>query len=256
MRRLIINADDYGLSDGICRAIHQLIDAGAVSSTTMMLAAEGAIARCRKWNVGQLVGKVGVHLQVTDGRPILPRAQISGLINQRTGKFRSKSELAGLDPSDVEKEWRAQIEVAHELLKDKPSHLDSHHGANHVPSLVDVFIKLACEFDLPIRDCTAMHEYRPDLMLRGSQIVLYEWTARRLNAVDLQNQIRKALSDSRDDDILEVVTHPGYSDADLRSISTLNDLREADFTSLLDLMNAHWLKQERIQLISFHEIHR
>ena len=254
MRQLIINADDYGLSDGICRAIHHLIDMGAVSSTTMMLAAEGAIARCQKWNVSKLVGKVGVHLQVTDGRPILPLAQVPSLIDQRTGKFRSKSELAGLDPLDVEREWRAQIKVAREILMAEPSHLDTHHGANHVPSLAHVFIKLACEFNLPIRDTTAMNEYRPDLSLFGSEIVIYDWTARGLSAVDLEKQIHEALSNSHDDDVLEVVTHPGYSDTELRSISGLNDLREIDFTSLLDLMNTHWLEHGQIQLISFVKI--
>lgn len=219
-----------------------------------MLAAEGAVARCREWNVSGLIGRVGVHLQLTNGRPILPITQISGLIDQSTGRFRPKSELANLDLEDVEREWRAQIEMGHELLKAKPSHLDSHHGAHHIPGLADVFIRLAIEFDLPIRDCTAMREYRPDLRLLGSDIVLYKWSARGLSSVDLQNKIQEALANSCDEDILELVTHPGFSNGELRNISTLSDLREEDFASLLSLMHVRWLELEGIQLISFSEI--
>src|SRR5206468_1868912 len=96
--RVIVNADDFGLSDGICRGVYELFEAGAISSTTMMLAAEGAIERCRTWDVRKLVGKAGVHLQLTGGRPIFTGAQVADLIDQETGKFRSKAALPELDP--------------------------------------------------------------------------------------------------------------------------------------------------------------
>lgn len=254
MKRLIINADDFGLSDGICRGIHELLEAGAVSSTTLMLAAEGAINRCSAWKVREFVGRVGVHLQLTDGRPILPIAEIPGLVDEHTGMFRSKATLPYLDDEEVEREWRAQIELAHELLKAKPSHLDSHHGAHHVPKLAQVFIKLALEFDLPVRDCTAMRTYRSDVRLFGSDVVLYDWTGHGFNSVVLQDKLRETLAHSDHDAIVEVVSHPGYSSAELRNTSRLNDLREEDLASLLSLKHARWLELEGIQLISFSQI--
>jgi len=256
MRKLIINADDYGLSDGICQAINKLFDAKAISSTTMMLAAEGAVDRCRKWNVKRYVGKVGVHLQLTSGRPILPGIKIPGIINQTTGNFRPKTELANLDLEDVEREWRAQIELAHKILNDKPSHIDSHHGAHHLDGLAEVFIKLALEFNLPIRDCILMREFKTGVELFGSDVVIYEWTGLGLSDVELKHEIHKALNNSRDNDILELVTHPGFSSAELKNISTLNDLREKDYASLLNIKKEQWLKLEGIQLISFSEIHK
>lgn len=254
MNRLIINADDFGYDDGICRGICELLGAGAVSSTTLMLAAEGAVNRCRTWNVREFVGRVGVHLQLTDGSPILPIAEVPNLVDRHTGKFRSKNQLEYLDPEEVEREWRAQINLAHQILKAKPSHLDSHHGAHHVPKLAEVCTKLALEFDLPVRDCTALRDYSPDHKLFGSDVVLYEWTLRGLSSVDLQNMLREAISHSRADEVLEVVTHAGYSSAELRKISSVNDIREKELNALLSFKNARWLELEGIQLISFSEI--
>ncbi len=256
MNRLIINADDFGYDDGICRGICELLGSGAVSSTTLMLAAEGAVNRCRAWNIKEFVGRVGVHLHVTDGHPILPVAEVPNLVDRHTGKFRSKDQLQHLNPEEVKREWRAQINLAHELLKAKPSHLDSHHGAHHVPKLAEVFIELALEFDLPVRDCRAMREYRPDASLFGSDVVLYEWTARGLSSVDLQNMLRETTTHSSDDEILEVVTHPGHTSAELRKISKLSDLREKELNSLFSFKNARWLEIEGMHLISFSEIVR
>jgi len=255
MRKLIINADDFGLSEGICRAIYELMELGAISSTTLMLAAEGAVERCLTWNIKSLIGRVGVHLQLTDGYPILPSEQIPSLVNHRTNMFLPKAELANLDPIDVEREWRAQIMMAYEILKGKPSHLDSHHGAHHYPNLSSVFIKLALEFDLPVRDCTEMNKFNPNLKLAGSDVVLYEWTARGLSSVELQQEIYTAVTNSDNNDILELVTHPGYSSEKLRTISNLNDLREKDFTSLLSFKETNWLEHNHIQLVNFCEIY-
>lgn len=255
MRRLVINADDFGLSDGICRAIHELFEVGAISSTTLMIAAEGAIERCKILDIRKLVGKVGVHLQLTDGRPISPLGKIPSLIDKRSGMFKSKNDFAKIDLEDVEREWKAQIEMAYELLDAKPSHLDSHHGAHHFPRFIEIFLKLATQFNLPIRDRTAMQEYKPNLKLLGTDVVLYDWTAHGLNSENLQREIHQAIVNSTDAEILELVTHPGYSTDELRSKSSLTKLREIDLASLRELARSKWLELHGVQLISFSEIY-
>ena len=254
MRRLVINADDFGLTDGICRAVTELMNARAICSTTLMLAADGAVDRCRAWNVRRLVGKAGVHLQLTGGSPVLPSNEVPTLVNGDTGRFRPKESLASVDPEDAAREWRAQILLAHEVLGARPSHLDSHHGAHHIPRLADVFIRLAMEFNLPVRDRRTMQQLRPGTRLRGTDVVLYQWTARGLGSADLQNQLRDAIDGSSDADVLELVTHPGYSDDTLRRVSALNDLRDQDRASLLRLAASGWLEAAGLHLISFSEM--
>lgn len=250
-RRLIINADDFGLTDGICQAIYSLFEADAISSTSLMLAAEGAIDRCRTWKVQRLAGRAGVHLQVTGGRPILPPHLVPSLVESSTGAFREKRELHSLRPAEVESEWRAQIQLATCLLEAAPSHLDSHHGAHHVEPFADVFVKLALEFGLPVRDRTAMREMNPGVALTGSDVVLYEWTATGAGLEGLKAEITRALARSNSYQVLELVTHPGFSGEELRRVSALNDRREHDMTCLLELARSKWLSATGIELVNF-----
>lgn len=253
LRRLIINADDYGLTDGVCRAIHELFDADAISSTTLMLAADGAIERCRKWNIAKLVGHVGVHLQLTGGCPLLPREQVPSLLDGNSERFRSKETLPLVDSDDVEREWRAQIEMAYKLLGKAPSHLDSHHGVHHVPALAGVFAKLALEYGVPVRDRSAIPLKSRSILL-GSDVVIYGWTGQGKNIATLKSTITKAMRASTTQEVLELVSHPGHSDPELETVSSLNKLRERDFEVLLELARGHWLNQQHISLVDFSSI--
>lgn len=254
MRKLIINADDYGLSDGICRAINDLFGAGAVSSTTLMVAANRGAERCRAWGAANLAGKAGVHLQLTGGHPILSASEVPTLVDPLTGLFRGRDSLTDLDPSDVEREWHAQVQLASDILGAKPSHLDSHHGAHHIQGLAEIFVKLALELNLPVRDRSAMREFCPQANLAGSDLVLYEWTAGGRVSVVLENEVHAAAVQAAAGDVLEVVTHPGYSDDYLRSVSSLNDLRETEVRALMDLARRDWFHSEGLHLVSFSDL--
>ena len=87
MRRLIVNADDFGLTAGVNRAILELHASGIVTSTTLMAkggAAEAAIEAAR--NTPAL--GVGCHVVLVDGEPALNPDQIPTLIDAKTGRFR------------------------------------------------------------------------------------------------------------------------------------------------------------------------
>lgn len=255
MRHVIINADDFGLTDGVCRAILELMDVGAVSSTTLMLAAEGSISRCRHWQVHKRADGVGVHLQLTSGRPLLPASLVSSLV-QASGEFREKTDLANVSMDDVEREWREQIDVATDLLGRLPTHLDSHHGVHHIAKLSPLFVRLAIEKGIPVRDRSAMLSLGAPSDLTGSDVVVYDWTARGLNATSLQEQLSLAFEGSKGSEVVEVVTHPGYSDEVLRRTSSLNDLRDKDRDALADFFSSDWLSNHDAQLVSFQGIGR
>ncbi len=68
-RRIIINADDFGLCDGVNEAVAQAHSDGILTSATIMVnmpAAEKAVKIAKKLpSLG-----IGVHLNLTEGRPI------------------------------------------------------------------------------------------------------------------------------------------------------------------------------------------
>src|SRR5258707_10872359 len=85
--RLIINADDFGLTPGVNRAIAELHQAGALTSTTLMAtgpAFDDAVATA---HANPTLG-VGCHIVLTDGVPVLPPEKIPTLIGADRKTFR------------------------------------------------------------------------------------------------------------------------------------------------------------------------
>ncbi|MGB8007293.1 MAG: ChbG/HpnK family deacetylase, partial [Terriglobales bacterium] len=86
MGRLIVNADDFGLTSGVNRAIVELHAAGLVTSTSLMARAgatdEAIEMACATPSLG-----VGCHIVLVDGEPVLPPERIPSLVDARTGQF-------------------------------------------------------------------------------------------------------------------------------------------------------------------------
>ncbi|ETI69114.1 chitin disaccharide deacetylase [Neobacillus vireti] len=149
MIKLIINADDFGLSRGVNHGIIDSYLYGVVNSTTMMMNMAGtdhAIQLAKKTS-GL---RVGVHLVLTSGKPIA--TDVPTLISEN-GYFKSLAAFnngSDLSLAEVEKEWTAQIErfIASGLT---PTHFDSHHHVHTLKELEPVVKKLAKKYRLPVR---------------------------------------------------------------------------------------------------------
>ena len=153
MRRLIVNADDFGLCAGSVDGILRGYRRGIVTSTSLMAgmpAATRAAAAARACPALD----VGVHLTFTEGLPVLPAADVASLLDARGRFLSSRAWLVSgwrPDPAELEAELRAQIGrcVSWGLA---PSHLDLHTSAGYL--LEGVFaltVRLAAEHGLAIR---------------------------------------------------------------------------------------------------------
>ncbi|EIV95610.1 carbohydrate deacetylase [Frankia sp. QA3] len=254
MRDVVINADDYGLSDGICETILDLLAAGAVSNTTVMSAAPGSLRRCRALGAGRLAGLAGVHLQLSGGRPLSPPSEVPSLVDRFSGAFRPRDALTGAHPDQVRREWRRQIEAVADLLGAAPTHLDSHHGAHRFPSCAEVYLELSADYGLPVRGglTTRFAARMAARGVRGSSVVLRDWTGRGLGVHELLTMLR-ALAGTGDG-VLEVVAHPGRSDAHLRRVSSLSDAREGDARALRELHRDGRLAAHGYRLVRYPEL--
>lgn len=146
-------ADDFGLSAGINRGVATAYREGIVTSTSLLANAarwEGAVSTALR-----LPGlKVGVHLTLVGGVPVLDPARIPSLAPEG-GRFRESwreflpAWLAGwIDREEALSEWRAQIRrVLDSGLK--PAHLDSHQHLHVLPDLWVIALELAREFGIP-----------------------------------------------------------------------------------------------------------
>lgn len=149
MIKLIVNADDFGLSRGVNYGILDSYLYGIVNSTTMMMnmvGTEHAIQLAK--NNPEL--RVGIHLVLTGGKPLTEN--VPSLVGE-DGYFKSLSQLNnGKDISlvELEKEWTAQIErfISSGL---RPTHFDSHHHVHTLKELQPVVQKLSETYGLPVR---------------------------------------------------------------------------------------------------------
>src|SRR5712664_829451 len=93
-RRLIVTADDFGRDVAINEAVEAASRDGILCGASLMVAAPAAadaVTRARR-----LPGlRVGLHLVLTDGRPLLPPDEIRGLVGA-DGHFDDNQVRAGL----------------------------------------------------------------------------------------------------------------------------------------------------------------
>lgn len=143
---LIVNADDFGRSESVNRAIYEAFEQGRVNSTTLMAnmpAAEEALELAKK---GGFADRVGIHLNITEGMPISSGIRNNPLIcgydgsfNQafyHSTKYRLYMDRQFID--QIKDEFDAQIRRFLNLGF-TVMHVDSHH---HVHTNYPVFTAL------------------------------------------------------------------------------------------------------------------
>ena len=142
-RLLIVNADDFGQSEGINRGILRAHREGIVTSASLMVrwpAAEEAAARA-----GDLA--LGLHIDL-------------GEWMCRDGQWTALYERVSLDNAQsIETEIRWQLDEFHLLTGKRPTHIDSHQHVHLQDPVCTVAKQIADELAVPLRRCTPAIRY-------------------------------------------------------------------------------------------------
>jgi len=154
IRRLVVNADDFGWSHSVNSGIVEAHTAGIVTRTSI-LATGAAFADAAALALATPTLAVGVHLNIYRGDTILPAERVSTLVGPDGRLLGSWQEIVRrlatgrFDLGQVEDELRAQIRhvIDAGLM---PGHLDSEKHLHLWPGVFDVVCRLAVEFDIPI----------------------------------------------------------------------------------------------------------
>jgi chitin disaccharide deacetylase len=152
MRLLIVNADDFGLTDGVNRGVLEGHQRGILTSTTLLANApafDSAVSLARS---APRLG-VGVHLNLTLGHAISKPSEIASLADA-TGRFRHSPAglvqavvLGRARPREIEREWAAQIEKI-SRAGIAVTHLDGHKHVHMLPGMVPIIVRLARQFGI------------------------------------------------------------------------------------------------------------
>ena len=107
MKRMIVNADDFGFSEAVNHGILKAMQEGIVTSTSIMANMPGFAHAVQLYHEHPDMA-VGVHLNLTCYRPLLSTHQT--LVTE-TGYFHKQDDVAGYSESEMYEELKAQIAV-------------------------------------------------------------------------------------------------------------------------------------------------
>jgi predicted glycoside hydrolase/deacetylase ChbG (UPF0249 family) len=251
MKRLIVNADDFGRTPGINSGTLEAHLNGIVTSVTAMIlepaAEEGvreAIARAPKLSIG-------LHFTLTGGSP--PAAPVMDLLELAPGGHfpRTAEELPHRLPTrEVRLELDAQIARFEKIAGRLPSHLDSHHHAALHSSVQRVFSQVAREHGLPVR--ASNERAKEELRLAGARtpdLFLDDFYG---DGATLERL--RVIIENLPDGTSELMCHPGYADEALLAGSTYAQERENEVRVLRDPSLPVLLREHGVTLIGFHEL--
>jgi predicted glycoside hydrolase/deacetylase ChbG (UPF0249 family) len=216
---VIFNADDFGLTAGVTRAIVEASEHGVLRSTTAMVCRDND-AIIQAW-APRMQGDIGLHLQLTDGVPCLPAQRVPSLVDEQ-GRFpRSRERIGKIAAAELEAEWHAQCARLRDLGI-APSHIDTHHHVHWRDDVLSVYIALARSLGLPARSGPP----HVTAALRAADVrcpALCDTTLGDGASVSASRLLRLVQKDAAiyAGEVTEIMCHPGYVDDDLRRVSTL-----------------------------------
>jgi len=150
--QLIITADDYGMCASVNEAIDACLAAGAMRSSCVMpnmpaLAPAGTL-RARFPHAS-----IGLHWTLTQGRPLLPAAQVARLVGPDGqflpfGELRRRALLRQLRWAEIQAELTAQYEQFCALVG-APDYWNTHEGIHVFPGLFQPFVALGRSLGIP-----------------------------------------------------------------------------------------------------------
>jgi hopanoid biosynthesis associated protein HpnK len=280
MRQLIVNADDFGYTRGVNRAILEACREGVVTSTSL-LANGAAFEDAVEAAASEPRLDVGCHLNFVEGRPVSAPERIPHLV-RGDGQFLAAWQLAtrltlGRVPeSEIEREAAAQIG---KLLQAgiRVSHVDTHKHTHTHPAVARAIGRAARGLGIrwirrPFENFLPGSAGRiaPKRLLVGSLNLLAPSFERRISAMGLampnyftgivltgrltHEEFGAALA-GLGEGVTEVMCHPGYCDTELGGAATrLRGERELERQTVSDGTWRARVEELGIELTSFGEL--
>ncbi len=290
VRRLIINADDFGLTSGVNRAIAEAHRAGIVTSSTLMANSQafGEAVNLVKQNPGL---SVGCHVVLVDGAPVSGPEKIPTLLspNGSLNQFRDSlvsfvwaAQRGKVREAEIAAEIEAQIRKV-QATGMTVTHVDSHKHTHIFPVIFKPLLAVARDCGVravrnpfgPLKTLAYAHLMRrPKLWTRYTEVgILHRFAQEFKKQVAAHGMttpdgsfgvvVTGALTQNLFDAVVgcipegtwEFVCHPGYNDADMEKIRTrLRSSRDVELQILTSDATKTTLRRHGIELISYKSI--
>jgi chitin disaccharide deacetylase len=284
-KRLIINADDFGLSHGITDGILLTHRKGLLTSTSLMVNQPATEYAVRRAPEAPSLG-IGIHLNLTEGKPVLPKEKVRTLVNA-AGEFVGPSEMGRrllrweASPREIETEFRAQI-CQMKSLGLQPTHADSHHRIHMYPAAARAFYRAVTSEGVRRARAPRKRYWPASGRLGGPHIgPLYRRLAAKSYLEFLQSVVFRGLQlpdagvtfhprygsnsdqlpeawkstfEFMPEGVYELWCHPGFLQAGFSESDSLSERREQEITILLDPELRDIAARRQLRLINFSQL--
>jgi predicted glycoside hydrolase/deacetylase ChbG (UPF0249 family) len=248
VKRLIVNADDFGRTPGVNAGALEAHVQGIVTSATVMVLEKSAARGIREAAERAPRLSLGLHFALTGGaRPAgaareLPTLAPGGILRRRPEEL-----PAQIPPEEIRIELEAQIGIFQVLARKSPIHLDSHHHVSLHPSVAPVFAAVARARSLPVRapteDCRRI--------LRAAGVRTPDHFIQDFFGENVGVERLERILEELPEGTSELMCHPGHADDELKSGSTYADEREWEIEVLCDPKIRELARKRKIDLIGF-----
>ncbi len=272
---LIIHADDLGMSHSKNRATIKALEAGAISSASIMVPCSWLLEAV-EWAKQNPKADLGIHLTLTSEwknyrwKPVAPADKVKGLIDPQGYMWSSVEQVVrNASPQEVETEIRAQIETALKFGL-KPTHLDSHMGTLYSdPRFFEVFLKVAMDYKIT----PMVFSPTPEIMLMSaSRGIHYRDVYKRIQELgiptidylnpqyelgDTYEQHRRRLHEyirTLRPGVNELIVHLGEDDPEGNAITSGWRYRVDELKILMEPAFKELVQQSGIRLFTYREL--
>jgi predicted glycoside hydrolase/deacetylase ChbG (UPF0249 family) len=276
MRKLIVNADDYGHTLGLSRGILEAHRHGIVTSTSVMAGTPASAEAIRTAQARAPGLGLGLHLAITGRgrRPLLPPHQVASLVQSDGTFFPLGMWLARytqFSAEEIAQEFAAQCIWFEAAAGRPPDHLDAHHhiAYRHAGALAALF-GLAERYGVPVRGAGAGDAGLQELLQdvpepqrgRARHAIKAAWAQGAPAHPDhfvisfygaganLDNLL--AILENLPEGVTELMCHPGYADSTLVSDYTI--MREEELRVLTGARVRTLIAAQGIELVNFGQL--
>ena len=282
VKKLILNADDFGLDPAINAAVAQAHTRGLLTSASLLVTAPYAREAVEFARAHPRLS-LGIHLWLVDEMASAVPAAIPQLTSPAHGKLPTSPRELGVVLSAararaIECEVRAQLEAFRQTGL-TPTHLDTHMHVHLLPGVCAIIARLAPEFGIrcvraPVEPLLPFLRCRPNNIaralargaifgtlgrycryrLRRSGLQTVDRTIGILNVGQITEQFLLAYAPHVSDGVTEIVFHPATATTPQLTQRQPGYQHVAELQALCSTALRDALAQHRVQLVSFREL--
>ncbi|MFH1190307.1 MAG: ChbG/HpnK family deacetylase [Candidatus Omnitrophota bacterium] len=277
MKRLIVAADDLGLTKSVNEGIARSYEEGIVTSLNLLPSGEafsGALSLAGEIGLDE----AGAHLALTETSAVTEASRIPSLVDSSGRFYKGHADFllkyisGAIRADEIYVEWKAQLERARDSGI-RITNLSSHEHIHMLPELFDILIKLAKEYDIPAvrfphadrsrsrwgiksiskRLALSLFEGNMAKTIRASGMLAPDHFLGFLDSGNITEAVLLDILSNLEDGTTELVCHPGFLAPEVLERYRFHRNSEAELFALTSRRVKKSAAENNVSLISYSE---